>query len=418
MKNDQSKIITEKLRKHIGSLIEDSHYVRIIAIDKAPYLDAFIRGESFPPFEIEIQPSSKCNLKCKWCIGEEIQARNQVMNLPDIINADNIGRIVEGILETRQNGLGVEIVKFSGFIGEPLSRKEAVLSAIQRLACACVKVGMFTNGVLMTEDTWEILANISYVHVSLDSGPRSFSWCKENKSPDNPHSTKTFDLILDNIRGLDRQRKKTGWRKDLKINVGYVVINENYDEIYETSRLVRDAGADSIRFKYDITGGGYELFKAGTHNEAFSQIERAHADFHNPPEFSVSSIHSRDDLENNKFANWKCSDGCYYQHFTSTIGSDGNVYICDHNTMLNATTFGNAITRPFSEIWDSKLRRYSINGTSKICKCSVCPPFGRRVNAFLSEIVDYRERYGIEVVVSALELLRNEYKTVNRGGGW
>ena len=173
MKNDQSKVITEKLRKHLGTLIEESHYVRILAIDKAPYLDAFIRGESVPPFEIEIQPSSRCNLKCRWCIGEEIQAQNHVLNLPNAINADNIGHIVEGILEAKQNGLGVEIVKFSGFIGEPLVQKGAVLSAIQRLACAGVKVGLFTNGVLMTEDTWETLANIAYVHVSLDAGPRS-----------------------------------------------------------------------------------------------------------------------------------------------------------------------------------------------------------------------------------------------------
>jgi len=407
MENDQNTNITENLREHIGTLIKDSHYARILAIDKAPYLDSFIRGESAPPFEIEIQPSSRCNLKCHWCIGAEIQAQNHVLDLPNSINADNIGRIIEGILETRKNGLGVEIVKFSGFIGEPLVRKEVVLSAIQRLVCAGINVGLFTNGVLMTEETWETLANIAYVHVSLDAGPRSFSPCKENKAQDAPCATDTFYRILENIRGLDRQRKKTGWRKKMNINVGYVVTNGNHDDIYETSRLVREAGANLIRFKCDIAGE-FDQYKTNVLNKAFAQIEQAQADFHTPPEFSVIAIHSRDDAENKTFANWRCSSGCHFQHFCTTIGSDGNVYLCDHNTMPGAVPLGNAINQAFGSIWDSKLRRYLVNGTEHICRSGVCPPFGCKVNAFLAEIIGLREIHGAETVITALQLLRNE----------
>ena len=401
--------VTEILQERIGAHIEESQYVRMLAIGKAPYLDAYIRGETAPPFEIEIQPSSRCNLKCRWCIGEELQAQNRVLNLPNAINADNIGQIVEGILETRKNGLGVEIVKFSGFIGEPLVRKEAVLPAILRLAGAGVRVGLFTNGVLMTEETWEALAHATYVNLSLDAGPRTFSVCKENSAPENPHPADTFHRIMNNLRGLDRQRKKTGRCSEMNITVGYIIINENCDEIYETTRIVREAGADAIRFKFDI-GGQFDLRQAGMLQEAFSQIEQAQADFHNPPAFSVMAIHSRQDAENGSFADWNCSNGCHYQYFCTTIGSDGNVYLCDHNTMPGAIPFGNAINQPFGEIWDGKLRHYLVGGTQYLCKSSVCPPFGRKVNAFLSEIVELRGKYGAEAVITALELLRNKEK--------
>ena len=65
--------VAEVIRK-ISSLLKDGdsspfNYERHILMDKAPYLDAFIDGEHFPPFEVEIQMSSNCNLECRWCIG-------------------------------------------------------------------------------------------------------------------------------------------------------------------------------------------------------------------------------------------------------------------------------------------------------------------------------------------------------------
>ena len=42
------------------------NYERNLLVDKAPYLDAFVEGKPFPPFEVEIQMSSNCNLQCRW----------------------------------------------------------------------------------------------------------------------------------------------------------------------------------------------------------------------------------------------------------------------------------------------------------------------------------------------------------------
>jgi sulfatase maturation enzyme AslB (radical SAM superfamily) len=99
-----------------------------------------------------------------------VQDRKRVMRLPNNINSKNIDSIVDGIINYNIDGIGVRMVKFSGFIGEPLLLKETSLKAIQRLAGAGIQVGLFTNGVFMDSSTWKTLSNVEYVHISLDAG--------------------------------------------------------------------------------------------------------------------------------------------------------------------------------------------------------------------------------------------------------
>ncbi len=259
MENSNVEAIVNKLSGFLQS--DDSspfNYERYLLVEKAPYLDAFIENKPFPPFEVEIQMSSKCNLQCRWCIGDEIQEKKQVMRLPNNINEDNVDRVVDGIIDFEINSLGIDTVKFSGFIGEPLLAKAATLKAIQRLIGAGLRVGLFTNGVLMDENTWRTLANIDYVHISLDAGPSSFFWLKE--SPKGICTRETFYRILKNVKCLNESRRQK--QGNLRINVGYVVVPGNHDQIYEVAKLVREAGADSIRFKCDI-GERYDLKKTG-----------------------------------------------------------------------------------------------------------------------------------------------------------
>jgi sulfatase maturation enzyme AslB (radical SAM superfamily) len=403
------RIITEKLRTYIRtSYNEPFNYERYLCFDKAPYLDAFINDLKVPPFEVEIQMSSRCNLSCLWCIGDEVQSKKQVLNLPNILNKNNIDRVVDGILSMRENDLAIDIVKFSGFIGEPLIQKEATLHAIQRFAGAGIKVGLFTNGVLLTEDTWSTLSNIEYVHISLDAGPSTFYWLKEKgNSRRNAFTENTFKTVINNLTGLHKCRQRKGDRGNVKLNVGYVIVSGNVAEIYEASKQVKEAGADMIRFKCDIANI-HDLVQTDLLDSVFTQIERVKNEFHNPPAFSVHSIHSRQEIEDHSYSNWKCDKGCYYQFFMTTIGSDGNLYFCDHNTMPGGIPIGNVIDHSFRDIWLNDRHKYLSNGVKYLCQSGVCPPFGNRVNAFLHEIVELKKDYGSAAVIEALNVLRKE----------
>ena len=399
----QEKIL-QKLKPYL--LKGDSnafHYERFLCFDKAAYLDAFVTDTPFFPFEVEIQTSSKCNLNCIWCVGEQIQTKNRVQNLPNVLNKSNIDKVVDGILETKKSPLPIDTVKFSGFIGDPLVQKDATLIAMKRLSSEGIRVGLFTNGVLLTEETWDIVSKSDYVHISLDAGPKSFYTLKENR-PNSTYSQKSFFSIIDNIKGLDKHRKETGGK--VKINIGYVIVEGNHEEIYEAANIVKDAGADMIRFKCDITNT-YEKEKNWL-NAVFSNIEKAKKDFHTPPSFSVHAIHSKEEMQKSKHTDWNCEKGCYFQYFMTTIGSDANMYLCDHNTMPGAIALGNTINTSFTEIWHSPRHKYLGSGVQYTCQSSVCPPFGNRINAFLRDIVELKKKYGNAAVLEALNTLRKE----------
>lgn len=307
MKNVNVETIVKDLQLSLPTKDSSSfNYERILLVDNTPYLDAFIenienKDKVFPPFEIEIQMSSKCNLQCRWCIGDELQEKNYVMRLPNHINNDNIDNIVDGIINFQIDGLGIEIVKFSGFIGEPLVTKEATIKAIQRLVGAGKKVGLFTNGVLIDENTCRTLVNIDYVHISLDADPTSFFWFKESHK--DTYTQETFEMVINNIRNLSTARANQCNRSRLRINIGYVVVPGNHDKIYKTARLVKKAGADSIRFKCDI-GERYVLKGTKEFEKAIQQIEKIKQNLECPT-FTVHTIHSEEDIEKGTYKDWQ-----------------------------------------------------------------------------------------------------------------
>jgi MoaA/NifB/PqqE/SkfB family radical SAM enzyme len=374
-------------------------YERFLANNKRKYLEAFIDRRPFPPFEVEIQMSSKCNLECSWCIGDEVQSDKKVLNLPNSIKKETISSVIDGIIKCKIGGLKIEAVKFSGFIGEPLILKNETLEAMQRLVGAGKEVGLFTNGVLMDPETWDTLVNIDYVHISLDAGPNTFYWLKESKK--RPFGRDSFDKVIENIQGLNKARKREHDSK-LKINVGYVVVPGNHEEVFEASRIVKKAGADSIRFKIDI-GGKHDLIRGKALDRAFDEIEKAKQKLNEKGVFSVNSVHTKRDAEEKKYSSWKCVDGCDYQYFLATVGSDGNLYLCDHNTMPGGIPLGNVIDNPFTEVWESDRRDYLSKGVMYTCQCPVCPPFGNRINFFLKEIRTLTEIYGPEQVKAAID---------------
>lgn len=404
--------ITERIIEELGQDLSNS-YVRNLIYDKRwerrfnkmPYLERFIENKPFPPFEVEIQMSSKCNLNCAWCIGQEIQDSCSVSRLPNFQSVTTMQNIVKGILNFRVDGLRIEIVKFSGFIGEPLLEKETTLNAIQRLNGAGRAVGLFTNGILMDEETWDTLANIYYINISLDAGPRTFNLLKyRNKKV----FKNNFQQIIENIKGLDRVRKQRESR--MQLGISYVVVPDNYWEIYETTRLVKEAGADSIRFKCDI-GGNMDLSNdKSILDEAFELLEKTKNDF-DSEDFSVILIHSKEDVEKKSYNQWNKSAGCSYHNFLATIGSNGELYLCDHNTMPGAVSFGSAINMPFADIWFSGRRGYMTLGVNYLCNSPVCPPFGNATNFFLDKLKSLACEFGPEEVIIALRTIRERLAT-------
>ena len=142
-------------------------------------------GNILPPYEILIHPSSICNLYCKWCIGNHVANKQNKDELVDnnLNDLENMKKVVYGILNYKKIGKNyennrnqefkVENVSFSGITGEPMVSKEAILYAIDKLSNNGLRVGMFTNGTLLTEETHSTILKMAYVLISIDAGNES-----------------------------------------------------------------------------------------------------------------------------------------------------------------------------------------------------------------------------------------------------
>lgn len=413
--------VKEILRRYLPS--HDStpfNHNRYLLVDKTAYLTAFVEKRAFPPFEVEIQMSSECNLSCAWCIGAEVQSEQCVFPLRNNIKPHNIRTVTDGLIRFKIGGLKVDTVKFSGFIGEPLMNKQATLDAIRTLKGEGFRIGLFTNGVLIDDEVSATLANVHYVHFSLDAGRESFWWLKEQRwtgyrERRTDYNEANYEKVIGNIRRLNEDRRKLP-QSPLAINVGYVIVKGNQRHIFDAAKDVKEAGADSIRFKCDI--GGRHSLKGDTPDsdgaeQAYEQIRRVTAELADES-FQVYQIHSEEDVRNETYRAWNCANGCYFHHFMTTIGSNGNVYLCDHNSTPASVPLGNCLDKktPLAKIWTSERRRRITDNQilPYLCQCYVCPPFGNNCNPFLKALADQTEEHGAPTVVKAMNEIKKEYE--------
>ncbi len=377
----------------------DGYFERDLLFAQGEYLEAFVSGRVFPPFEVEIQLSSKCNLSCSWCVGAAVQdRRTHTLLLPNSIDQSNVLELVRGLIDCEIGGLRIKTVKFAGFTGEPLMNKATALAAMQSLTVAERQVGLFTNGVLMDESTWDILKSITYVYVSLDAGQKTYRSLKGG--PPN-----AFNRIIDNIRGLDHKRRTQPASQRTQIHVGYVVVPDNIHEISYVVQEVQAAGADLFTLKCDITGQ-YDLQRTRYLDQTFKIIRNLYRDYNDPPHFQIFTLHSRQDILTGNYHAWSCRNGCHYRKFLGTVASDGHIYFCDYNTLRTGVAMGSAMAGQFQQTWLNIYGEPSTSTPRFQCISYFCPPYANRVNFFLAEICKMVEEYDVQSVLGALAELR------------
>lgn len=381
-----------------------------------PRIKRLLEGKKTPPYEVEIQPTSSCNLHCKWCIGETIQAEHRVLRLPNsLAKEDNMLRVTRSIVDYKvtetyevkpdDNGaretrrlLQVERVKFSGFIGEPLMAKKATLAGMRHLTDHGVHVGLFTNGVLMDETTWQTILDADFLHLSLDAGTReTFAWLKYNNKTRN---NSFFDKIIANITGLAQARARRQGN-NLQINAGFIITPYNWHEIFDIAKQLKEMGINTFRVKVDISETlPLSPTLAAKASDFLGEIKVKLVD----DQFRLEETHQVQTQPSGS----RNFSRCFSQDLWGTIGSNGNVYPCDHTTYPGAPPYGNAVNRPFQEIWEGSQREVITRGLPQICPAT-CSPFASRVNPFLSELVALYEEHGLE----KLEEMRREVLSSN-----
>lgn len=188
--------------------------------EKVERLIKWAKGEKVYPLTLELNITSKCNLKCRFC-----WLRSANPNYSKELSDEELIRIVNEAI-----GLSVEEFRFPGS-GEPLMRKEILLKLMKRIKDNG-KIGLLiSNGTLFDEKIIKEMVELSWdiLTISLE-GP-------DAETHDSLTQVKgSFSQTIKNLELIKKWKEKLGEENPwLRMNV--VLTNRNYDKLEKIVEL-------------------------------------------------------------------------------------------------------------------------------------------------------------------------------------
>ena len=119
------------------------------------------KGKRTGPFKLQLNPTNKCNLKCRFCWLRDFDSGT--LNFDEISHKKYMKIIEEA------DDLGVREIEITGG-GEPMMRKD-MIKIIESIKKHGMKGRLITNGTLLNETIIEKLIAISWdeIVISLDA---------------------------------------------------------------------------------------------------------------------------------------------------------------------------------------------------------------------------------------------------------
>lgn len=296
----------------------------------------FTTGDTTPIF-MEINLNDFCNLKCKWCISENIP-KNTELNFDSAVKYFKDFKV-----------LGGKAVTFSGG-GEPTTHtkfKELVHSAKD----AGLELGLMTNGVFNHNKVELIADNFEWVRVSLDTVNKIKyeAW----KGVD------AVDIVIRNIKSMNALGLKVG----VNCNISNDYSVEDVEELISTIKN----HCNYIQFRPVLP----RYFKNETieiNTEVWNYLKEYYS---NSPNINFSFDKLNDMSGNNLFPFTSCEG-----HFFSPIlNANGDVCVCMYHLGDSDYVFGNINDNSFIDVWNSEKRKEIIQKVRTVDyknKCQVC----------------------------------------------
>lgn len=358
-------------------------------------------GNVLPPYEILIHPSSICNLNCKWCIGGYVSCKKNKSELLDnnLFELDNMKKIIEDLISYKKLGKNyisgkeelfkIENISFSGITGEPFMAKESLLYAIERLSKENIRVGIFTNGTLIKEDMFPTLSKLGYILCSIDAGDKNtYSQMKCNGM-----NTDMYDILIDNISKFIKYLKIVNSKTD--VNIGYIINQYNYKEIFILAKKLKNIGVHYLRFKTDIAS--LLNLNEEERNVAKLEIKKIREELESD-DFKIVEIHNVLDDKSKKRLHHKC----FVHSLIGNISADGNVYPCNYHPKKNGYVYGSALNDNFSNIWNNLKTNAIDKMLPEICP-NVCDPFKNRSNYMLEKAYEIYKDKGYDYLKKCVD---------------
>jgi len=200
---------------------------------KVERIALWANGKPQPPVRIELHPTNRCNLKCKFCWQSTTKSNSPALELSNqklISIVDEAGK------------LGVKEWIISGG-GEPLVRKNDTLRVLERIKMYNMWGQLTTNGALFDEKSIKTIIDIGWdqIQFSVD-GP-------DAKTHDYLRGVKgTFERVVKNA-GLLSEYKSSSSKKKPYLGFNVVLNRLNYNKLPDIIQLCHEVGFNLAYFE-------------------------------------------------------------------------------------------------------------------------------------------------------------------------
>lgn len=201
--------------------------------EKANRIDLWVKGKPQPPVRIELHPTNRCNLKCKFCW--QSKAKNQDYSLE--LSEEKLINIVK---EAGEWGVKEWIISGGG---EPLVRKDVTLKLMKLIKIYNMWGQLTTNGTLFDEKIAKEVVDMKWdqVQFSID-GP-------DAKTHDYLRGVNgAFEKAVKNAKLLSDYKEET------ENNTPYLGFNTvlnrlNYNKLLDMIDLCKEVGFQLVYFE-------------------------------------------------------------------------------------------------------------------------------------------------------------------------
>ncbi|MFA6001137.1 MAG: radical SAM protein [Thermoleophilia bacterium] len=343
-----------------------------VSIDKVPIgamkilscyreVQQILAGNMPVPRTMEFFLSNVCNHACAGC-----HSRYMHKDEDQFLDFDILKEVVTDFAE-----LGVEGVELSGG-GEPLMYPQ-IIPAIAYMRAHGLKVGMFTNGTLLTEELSEFLVeNVLFLRIAFDAG-KAATYKKI-------HGRDDFGRLTANLEALVRLKAKNGSGKSkdadgspsargskearfgtATIGAKYLVSTKNWMELSRAAELAKEIGLDYLQFK---------ALRASKFTPEGETLKQAEEEAEKARQLSGKNFQVFGSLEKTKVIG-----RCFLNPIHPVIDAKGDMYLCAFfHHRKDTHKIGNIYKKSFPEIWYSE-RHFKAFRSTKPKECAVfdCP---------------------------------------------
>ena len=285
-----------------------------------------------------VEPTRRCNLACPMCpVGSDRTYRPQDMPLERFRKV--IDELAPFLIHLTLHNYGESFLHRDIYHMIEYAKREGIPD-----------VNVSTNGHFL-DPSRLVDSGLDEIMISLD-GVTQETYAKYRRGG-------KLEKVIENIRGLDEEKKKRQTEKPL-IELQFIIMKHNQDQMDRFRKLAAELGAERIRFKtFNLQMSGPEACEMGV------EFLPTHAEYtrYEDTRGQVLKRH----LEENR---------CKWPWERVVINSDGHVVPCcnDFNSFYS---MGNVFEQSFHEIWFgtkyNRFRKSILKRWRKIPLCASCP---------------------------------------------